>query len=68
METAAGVALRICPDSRWFRRPALSPAGGKVVAEGYDVTIRPAVAPGAPLGALDTLVASAGALWLYGAP
>lgn len=65
VETATGTARRISTDTRWFRRPALSPTGARLAAEGYDVTIRPAVAPP---GAVDTLIAFSGALWLYGAP
>jgi hypothetical protein len=60
-----------------FRRPALSPAGTEVVAEGYPLIIVPKIDPETGLPALDpvtgdpladTTVARAADLYLFGAP
>ncbi len=52
-----------------FRRPALSPGGDKVVAEGYPLIIVPVIDPstGAVIGA-DTTVGRSGDLYLFGTP
>jgi hypothetical protein len=52
-----------------FRRPALSPQGDRIVAEGYPLIITPVIDPGTGevVGA-DTTVGRAGDLYLFGAP
>jgi hypothetical protein len=52
-----------------FRRPALSPGGDEVVAEGYPLIIVPVLDPvtGAVIGA-DTTVGRSGDLYLFGTP
>jgi hypothetical protein len=52
-----------------FRRPALAPAGDRVVAEGYPLIITPTIDPvtGGP-GPPDTTVARAGDLYLFETP
>jgi hypothetical protein len=57
LDPATGGVRRLSDEGRWFRHPALSPAGSALVGEGYDVVIDQ-----------DTTVSPRGDLWLYGAP
>jgi hypothetical protein len=50
---------------RWFRRPAASPAGNRLVAEGYTAIIT-SCAP--PIGCVDTLIGRSSDLWLFDLP
>ena len=51
-----------------FRRPALAPAGDRVVAEGYPLIITDTIDPITGLPAKDTTVARAGDLYLFATP
>lgn len=66
LEPATGAVTRLTDDSRWFRRPALSPTGGLIVGEGFAVSI--GQDPNAPPEVLDTTVSPVGDLWRYGTP
>jgi len=59
LTTDGDVAL--APGARLFRRPALSPAGDQLVAEGYPLIIKPLPVP-------DTTVSRAGDIFLFTTP
>jgi hypothetical protein len=59
LPTDADVAL--APGARLFRRPALSPAGDQLVAEGYPLVITTFPVP-------DTTVSRAGDIFLFTTP
>lgn len=50
---------------RWFRRPAASPAGNRLVAEAY-LALVTSCAP--PIGCLDTTISRSSDLWLFDVP
>ncbi|MEO8201890.1 MAG: hypothetical protein ABI679_15270 [Gemmatimonadota bacterium] len=60
-----GNAIDLTVTDRWFRRPALSPAGDRLVAEGYFARIS-SCSP--PFGCLDTTVGRDPDLWLFDLP
>ncbi len=51
-----------------FRRPALAPAGDRVVAEGYALVIQSIDDPVSPEHTADTTVGRAGDLYLFTTP
>jgi len=53
---------------RLYRRPALSPAGDVVVAEGYRFTVAPVMDPGTGETVLDTTITSNSDLYRFGGP
>jgi hypothetical protein len=61
----SGVDVPLDPGARLFRRPALSPAGDALVAEGYSLILTDL--PTIPVS-VDTTVSKSGDLFLYGAP
>jgi len=61
----SGEDIRLDPGARLFRRPALSPSGEALVAEGYPLIL--VALPTIPV-TVDTTVGKAGDLFLYGAP
>ncbi len=65
VELTNGSQARIAIGNRWFRRPTISPADGRVVAEAYTYAIT-SCSP--PIGCMDTTVARTADLWLIEAP
>jgi len=53
---------------RLYRRPALSPAGDVVVAEGYRFNVAPVMDPGTGETVLDTTITSNSDLYRFGGP
>jgi hypothetical protein len=53
---------------RLYRRPALSPAGDLVVAEGYGFSISPVLDPGTGEVVQDTTIVSSSDLYRFGGP
>lgn len=60
-----GIETPLDVDGRWFRRPAASPAGNRLVAEGFPALIS-SCAP--PIGCLDTTIGRSSDLWLFDVP
>ena len=60
-----GSSLRLDVDQRWFRRPAASPAGDRLVAEAF-LTVVSSCAP--PIGCIDTTISRSADLWLFDLP
>jgi hypothetical protein len=63
-----GADLTLDDAGRLYRRPALAPAGDRLVAEGYTLTIRDVADPVTQTTARDTTVDRAGDLYLYTSP
>jgi hypothetical protein len=58
LEPATGAVRRLTDDTRWFRHPAISPDGTRLVGEGHTVL----------LSGPDTTVNPRPDLWMYAAP
>ena len=58
LEPATGLVRRLTDDTRWFRHPAISPDGTRIVGEGHAVVI----------SGPDTTVNPQPDLWIYAAP
>jgi hypothetical protein len=58
LEPATGAVRRLTDDTRWFRHPAISPDGTRLVGEGHAVL----------LSGPDTTVNPRPDLWMYAAP
>ena len=58
LEPASGSVRRLTDDTRWFRHPAISPDGTRIVGEGRTVVI----------SGPDTTVSPRPDLWMYAAP
>jgi hypothetical protein len=58
IEPATGAVRRLTDDTRWFRHPAISPDGTRIVGEGHAVLI----------SGPDTTVSPRADLWIYAAP
>lgn len=68
VDLATGVeALVIDVFGRWFRRPRVRSAGGRLVVEAYDYRFHPIVS-GEVLIRVDTIVSRVGDLWLLAVP
>lgn len=52
----------------FFKRPALSPDGGRLVVEGYPFRVDTIHPPGGPILSIDTIVNPVGDLWLFDLP
>jgi hypothetical protein len=58
LEPASGAVRRLTDDTRWFRHPAISPDGTRIVGEGHAVVI----------SGPDTTVNPRADLWMHAAP
>ena len=68
VDPAAGTAQLVAePPEVWFRRPAASPSGTRVAAEGYALTFRARI-PTDTLNPVDTIVSRSAHLYLLAAP
>ena len=68
VDPVAGTARPISPQPLlWFRRPAASPSGALVAAEGYALSLQPRF-PGVPNSPVDTVVSGASDLYLLPVP
>ncbi len=67
LDLAGGSAVALDATGRIFRRPALSPAGDRLVAEGYAVTVTRSTDPGSGQEVVDTAVGGGSDLYLLGA-
>jgi len=63
VDLGSGDEVALDPGARLFRRPALSPAGDRLVAEGYSLIITPGTS-----GLADTTVSRASDLFLFTTP
>ena len=63
VDLGSGDDVALAPGARLFRRPALSPAGDRLVAEGYSLIITPRTT-----GPPDTTVSRASDLFLFTTP
>jgi hypothetical protein len=63
VDLSQGTDRTLDPDGRLYRRPALSPDGGRLAAEGYPLIIFQ-ISP----DEADTTVSRSGDLYLFGAP
>jgi hypothetical protein len=60
-----GSSRRLDVPERWFRRPAVSPAGSRLVAEAF-ITHITSCSP--PIGCMDTTISRSADLWLFDLP
>ena len=67
LDLGGGPAVALEATDRIFRRPALSPAGDRLVAEGYLVTVSRSTDPGTGQEVVDTAVGGGSDLYLFGA-
>ena len=68
VDTGTGEERRLSDDTQWYRHPALSPTGSALAAEGFAVSFVDPSDPFAPPGAVDTLIAGVGNIWVFGSP
>lgn len=68
VDLADGSDTPLAEAGRLYRRPALSPTGDLVVAEGYRFTVAPAIDPGSGQPILDTTITSSSDLYRFGGP
>jgi hypothetical protein len=66
LDLVSGADLPLEATGRIFRRPALSPAGDRVVAEGYVVTVTRRADPVTGQEVVDTAVSGGSDLYLFG--